>query len=109
MAARVVRTREYSPASPTWSSTLPLLRNTLLLAGGIVLTLADLIASRDEQPAPARGLIPKRSARSRLQSDLGALMGELVNAEAGQRGFLLTGKDSYLRDRTTRHARINTS
>lgn len=72
-----------------------LLRNTLLIAGGIVLTLAVLIASETGNLRLREGYT--QAVRSQqLQSDLGALVGELVNAEAGQRGFLLTGKESYL-------------
>lgn len=72
-----------------------LLRNTLLLAGGILLTLAVLIASETGNQRLREGYT--QAVRSQqLQSDLGELVGELVNAEAGQRGFLLTGKDSYL-------------
>ncbi len=72
-----------------------LLRNTLLLAGGIVLTLAVLIASETGNLRLREGYTEAIRSQQ-LQSDLGALMGELVNAEAGQRGFLLTGQDSYL-------------
>nr|WP_315593423.1 CHASE3 domain-containing protein [uncultured Cupriavidus sp.] len=72
-----------------------LLRNTLLLAGGIVLTLAVLIASETGNLRLREGYTEAIRSQQ-LQSDLGALMAELVNAEAGQRGFLLTGKDSYL-------------
>ena len=31
-----------------------------------------------------------------VQRDISTLLGELVNAEAGQRGYLLTGKEGYL-------------
>lgn len=71
------------------------LPHTLLLAGGILLTLAVLVASET-------GNIRLRESYTdvirsqRLQTELAALNGELVNAEAGQRGFLLTGKESYL-------------
>ncbi|WP_200899013.1 CHASE3 domain-containing protein, partial [Cupriavidus pauculus] len=72
-----------------------LLRNTLLLAGGIVLTLAVLIASETGNLRLRQGYTEAIRSQQ-LQSDLGELAAELVNAEAGQRGFLLTGKDSYL-------------
>lgn len=72
-----------------------LLRNTLLLAGGIVLTLAVLIASETGNLRLREGYTEAIRSQQ-LQSDLGALIAELVNAEAGQRGFLLTGKESYL-------------
>jgi len=72
-----------------------LLRNTLLLAGGIVLTLAVLIASETGNLRLREGYTEAIRSQQ-LQSDLGALVAELVNAEAGQRGFLLTGKESYL-------------
>ena len=72
-----------------------LLRNTLLLAGGIVLTLAVLIASETGNLRLREGYTEAIRSQQ-LQSDLGELIAELVNAEAGQRGFLLTGKDSYL-------------
>ncbi|CAG2138000.1 hypothetical protein LMG31506_01886 [Cupriavidus yeoncheonensis] len=71
------------------------LPQTLLLAGGILLTVAVLVASET-------GNIRLRESYNdvihsqRVQTQLAALNGELVNAEAGQRGFLLTGKDSYL-------------
>lgn len=72
-----------------------LLRNTLLLAGGIVLTLAVLIASETGNLRLREGYTEAIRSQQ-LQSDLGALIAELVNAEAGQRGYLLTGKESYL-------------
>ncbi|WP_066734859.1 CHASE3 domain-containing protein [Cupriavidus sp. D384] len=72
-----------------------LLRNTLLLAGGIVLTLAVLIASETGNLRLREGYTEAIRSQQ-LQSDLGELIAELVNAEAGQRGFLLTGKESYL-------------
>ncbi|WP_423198390.1 MULTISPECIES: CHASE3 domain-containing protein [unclassified Cupriavidus] len=83
-----------------------LLRNTLLLAGGIVLTLAVLIASETGNLRLRAGYTEAIRSQQ-LQSDLGALMGELVNAEAGQRGFLLTGKDSYLEPYYKALPRIN--
>ncbi len=72
-----------------------LLRNSLLLAGGIVLTLAVLIASETGNLRLRQGYTEAIRSQQ-LQSDLGALAAELVNAEAGQRGYLLTGKESYL-------------
>ncbi|MBV8271721.1 MAG: CHASE3 domain-containing protein [Cupriavidus sp.] len=72
-----------------------LLRNTLLIASGILLTLAVLIASETGNLRLREGYTQAIRAQQ-LQNDLGDLITELVNAEAGQRGFLLTGKDSYL-------------
>ncbi len=72
-----------------------LLRNTLLLAGGIVLTLAVLIASETGNLRLREGYTEAIRSQQ-LQSDIGQLIAELVNAEGGQRGFLLTGKESYL-------------
>jgi signal transduction histidine kinase len=82
------------------------LPHTLLLAGGILLTLAVLVASET-------GNIRLRESYNdvirsqRVQTQLAALNGELVNAEAGQRGFLLTGKDSYLEPYYQALPRIN--
>ncbi len=73
----------------------PILRNTLLLAGGIVLTLAVLIAS-EAGNLRLRQSYTEVIRSQQIQTELGQLLGELVNAEAGQRGYLLTGNDSYL-------------
>ncbi|EKZ99487.1 signal transduction histidine kinase [Cupriavidus sp. HMR-1] len=72
-----------------------LVRNTLLLVSGIMLTLAVLIASETGNQRLREGYTEAIRSQQ-LQNDLGDLIGELVNAEGGQRGFLLTGKDSYL-------------
>lgn len=71
------------------------LRSTLLLAGGIILTVVVLIASETGNMRLREGYTQVIQAQ-RVQSDINALLGELVNAEAGQRGYLLTGKESYL-------------
>ncbi|CAG2149487.1 sensor histidine kinase [Cupriavidus numazuensis] len=71
------------------------LPHTLLLAGGILLTLAVLVASETGN-VRLRESYNEVIRSQRVQTQLAALNGELVNAEAGQRGFLLTGKDSYL-------------
>lgn len=71
------------------------LPHTLLLAGGILLTLAVLVASETGN-VRLRQSYNEVIRSQRVQTQLAALNGELVNAEAGQRGFLLTGKDSYL-------------
>lgn len=106
MAARVVPdTRVLTDVTNMVKHSL-LLRNTLLLAGGIVLTLAVLIASETGNLRLRAGYTEAIRSQQ-LQSDLGALMGELVNAEAGQRGFLLTGKDSYLEPYYKALPRIN--
>lgn len=71
------------------------LRSTLLLAGGILLTLGVLIASETGNVRLSQGyrqVIQSQQAETAINE----LMAELVNAEAGQRGFLLTGKDEYL-------------
>lgn len=84
----------------------PMLRSTLLLAGGIVLTVVVLIASE-------AGNIRLRQAYTQViqsqqvQGQITSLLGELVNAEAGQRGFLLTGKESYLQPYYEALPRIN--
>lgn len=83
-----------------------LLPHTLLLAGGIVLTVAVLVASET-------GNIRLRESYTdvirsqRVQTELAALNSELVNAEAGQRGFLITGKESYLEPYYKALPRIN--
>lgn len=71
------------------------LPHTLLLAGGILLTLAVLVASETGN-VRLRESYNDVIRSQRLQTHLAALHGELVNAEAGQRGFMLTGKESYL-------------
>ena len=76
-----------------------LVRNTLLLVSGIMLTLAVLIASETGNQRLREGYIEAIRSQQ-LQNDLGDLIAELVNAEGGQRGFLLTGKDSYLDPKT---------
>lgn len=71
------------------------LRSTLLLAGGILLTLGVLIASETGNIRLSQGyrqVIQSQQAETAINE----LLAELVNAEAGQRGFLLTGKDEYL-------------
>lgn len=71
------------------------LRSTLLLAGGILLTLGVLIASETGNVRLSQGyrqVIQSQQAETAINE----LLAELVNAEAGQRGFLLTGKDEYL-------------
>ncbi|KWR88295.1 sensor histidine kinase [Cupriavidus sp. IDO] len=83
-----------------------LVPHTLLLAGGIVLTVAVLVASET-------GNIRLRESYTdvirsqRVQTELAALNSELVNAEAGQRGFLITGKESYLEPYYKALPRIN--
>lgn len=72
-----------------------MLRNTLLLASGIVLTLVVLIASETGNLRLRQSYIEVIRSQQ-LQTELSQLAGELVNAEAGQRGYLLTGNDSYL-------------
>ena len=71
------------------------LRSTLLLAVGILLTLGVLIASETGNVRLSQGyrqVIQSQQAETAINE----LLAELVNAEAGQRGFLLTGKDEYL-------------
>lgn len=69
--------------------------HSLLLAGGIVLTLAVLIASET-------GNIRLRESYNsvinsqRAQTRITALMSEMVAAETAQRGYLLTGRENYL-------------
>lgn len=72
-----------------------MLRNTLLLASGIVLTLVVLIASETGNQRLRQSYIEVIRSQQ-IQTELGQLLGELVNAEAGQRGYLLTGNESYL-------------
>ncbi|WP_428852170.1 sensor histidine kinase [Imbroritus primus] len=71
------------------------LRTTLLLVGGILLTLGVLIASETGNSRLTEGyrqVIQSQQA----QTAINALLAELVNAEAGQRGYLLTGNEEYL-------------
>ena len=69
--------------------------HSLLLAGGIVLTLAVLIASETGN-LRLRESYNSVIASQRAQTRITALMSELVNAETAQRGYLLTGNESYL-------------
>jgi len=73
-------------------STLP---HTLLLASGILLTVVVLFASETGNTRLRESYIDVIRSQ-RMQTALAALNGELVDAEGGQRGFLLTGKESYL-------------
>jgi signal transduction histidine kinase len=71
------------------------LRTTLLLLGGIFLTIGVLIASETGNSRLTEGyrqVIQSQQA----QTAINALLAELVNAEAGQRGYLLTGNEEYL-------------
>ncbi len=71
------------------------LRTTLLLLGGILLTLGVLVASETGNMRLTQGyrqVIQSQQA----QTAINALLAELVNAEAGQRGYLLTGNEEYL-------------
>lgn len=82
------------------------LRSTLLLAGGILLTVVVLIASEAGNIRLREGY--SQVIRSQhVQSDISALLAELVNAEAGQRGYLLTGRESYLEPYHRAIPRIN--
>ncbi len=71
------------------------LRSTLLLAGGILLTVVVLIASEAGNIRLREGYSQVIRSQN-VQSDISTLLAELVNAEAGQRGYLLTGRESYL-------------
>lgn len=83
-----------------------MLRSTLLLAGGIVLTVVVLIASEAGNIRLRQGYTQVIQSQQ-VQGQITALLGELVNAEAGQRGFLLTGKESYLQPYYQALPRIN--
>ncbi|MGO4332549.1 CHASE3 domain-containing protein [Cupriavidus sp. 2TAF22] len=72
-----------------------MLRSTLLLAGGILLTVVVLMASEAGNIRLRQGYTQVIQSQQ-VQGQITSLIGELVNAEAGQRGFLLTGKESYL-------------
>lgn len=71
------------------------LRSTLLLAGGILLTVIVLITSETGNQRLRDGYTQVIRSQQ-VQRDISTLLGELVNAEAGQRGYLLTGKEGYL-------------
>lgn len=83
------------------------LRSTVLLAGGILLTVVVLIASEAGNIRLRQGYSQVIRSQN-VQSDISALLAELVNAEAGQRGYLLTGKESYLEPYHRAIPRINT-
>jgi len=83
-----------------------LLPHTLLVAGGIILAVAVLLASETGN-VRLRESYTDVIRSQRVQTELVALNGELVNAEAGQRGFLLTGKESYLEPYYTALPRID--
>ncbi len=83
-----------------------MLRSTLLLAGGIVLTVVVLIASEAGNIRLRQGYTEVIQSQQ-VQGQITSLLGELVNAEAGQRGFLLTGKESYLQPYYQALPRIN--
>lgn len=82
------------------------LKSTLLLASGIMLTVVVLIASEAGNIRLRQGYSNVIQSQH-VQSEISALMAELVNAEAGQRGYLLTGKESYLEPYHRAIPRIN--
>lgn len=83
-----------------------MLRSTLLLAGGILLTVVVLMASEAGNIRLREGYTQVIQSQQ-VQGQITSLIGELVNAEAGQRGFLLTGKENYLQPYYQALPRIN--
>ena len=76
------------PSRPAWITAAPLLLAATLALAVFVSNEWSYQAARDSQHSLAE--------RGRVRQITGTLLRRLVDAETAQRGFLMTGRDSYL-------------